>query len=70
MVRLTRLTWLRSDPVSGGENPNSFSYYPSGALFIIIQEDDPHLRYHNVLSPDGRMGWIFKSNLEVVDETG
>ena len=53
------------DPVRGGE----VRKYPYGTILLLLSDDDPEIYHHKVLAPDGRTGWIFKDNVEVVSET-
>jgi hypothetical protein len=54
--------WLRDDPIGGG----SIEKYHQGTMVTLLQEDDPELYHHKVLTPDGKTGWIFKDNLELI----
>ena len=70
--------WLRDDPIrrglprgwrgdAGGGIP--LVAYPQGTMVTLLQEDDPEVYYHKVLTPDGKTGWIYKGNLELIHET-
>ena len=62
LVHIKNQCWLREDPVKGGE----VGKYPQGTIVTLLQEDDPELYHHKVLTPDGKTGWIFKDNLELI----
>lgn len=58
-------SWVRKDPETGGD----IGKYPRGSVFILMEVDplnDPFLFYHKVLTPDGKIGWIHKKNVELV----
>jgi len=57
--------WVREDPVKGVE----VGKYPCGTILLLLLDDDPEIYHHKVLTPDGRTGWIFKDNVEILNET-
>lgn len=64
LVAIKNPCWVREDPVvSSG---NLVHYAPGSVTLVILQEDDPDLYHHKVLTPDGRIGWIFKDNVEAI----
>ncbi len=54
--------WIRENPMRGGE----IGRYPSGTILIQLQNNDTQLHHHKILISDGKIGWIFKNNVKII----
>ena len=62
LLLITVSCWIRQDPTRGGE----IDHYPRGTILIQLQNDDPQLHHHKILTSDGKIGWIDKNNIKII----
>lgn len=62
LLLITVSCWIRQDPTKLEESDR----YPRGTILIQLQNDDPQLHYHKILTSDGKIGWIFKNYIKII----
>lgn len=62
LLVITDSCWIRENPMRGGE----IGRYPSGTILIQLQNNDTQLHHHKILISDGKIGWIFKNNVKII----